>query len=151
MLKKNFKSAYIFLTIIAIVISILIFNNKEYSLKDNSFFNKIYNYLLISRQDKFVNSINMHKHIKDDMFTNDEKRIYPLNNGTIIKASSNEIILKTTNGYLIKYSNFVSFTIQKYDVVKKNNELAFFDDYFTCIISKNGEKINYEEYIKNNW
>ena len=41
MLKKNFKSAYIFLTIIAIVISILIFNNKEYSLKDNSFFNKI--------------------------------------------------------------------------------------------------------------
>lgn len=150
-MKKICKLTRIFLTIISIVISIFIFNNKEYSLKNNSFFNKIYNYLLISKQENIVNSINMHKHIKDDMFTNDEKRIYPLNNGTIIKAVNNEIILKTTNGYLIRYSNFISFTIQKYDVVKKNDELAFFDDYFTCIISKNGKKINYEEYIKNNW
>mgnify|MGYP004573667509 FL=1 len=149
-MKKICKLTRIFLTIISIVISIFIFNNKEYSLKNNSFFNKIYNYLLISKQENIVNSINMHKHIKDDMFTNDEKRIYPLNNGTIIKAVNNEIILKTTNGYLIRYSNFISFTIQKYDVVKKNDELAFFDDYFTCIISKNGKKINYEEYIKNN-
>ena len=150
-MKKICKLTRIFLTIISIVISIFIFNNKEYSLKNNSFFNKIYNYLLISKQENIVNSINMHKHIKDDMFTNDEKRIYPLNNGTIIKAVNNEIILKTTNGYLIRYSNFISFTIQKYDVDKKNDELAFFDDYFTCIISKNGKKINYEEYIKNNW
>lgn len=150
-MKKICKLTRIFLTIISIVISIFIFNNKEYSLKNSSFFNKIYNYLLISKQESIVNSINMHKHIKDDMFTNDEKRIHPLNNGTIIKAVNNEIILKTTNGYLIRYSNFISFTIQKYDVVKKNDELAFFDDYFTCIISKNGKKINYEEYIKNNW
>lgn len=150
-MKKYIKLVYKLLVIVAVILSFLIFKDKNLSFNNISFYNKTFSYLLISKKAQNVSNINSYIHIKNDIFTNNEKKIYPLNNGTIIDVSNDEIILKTITGYLVKYSNFISLLTSKYDVVNKSNELAYFDDYFTCTIIKNGERINYEEYIKNNW
>ncbi|MDY2889566.1 MAG: hypothetical protein SOU19_08425 [Candidatus Caccosoma sp.] len=149
-MKRILKALYLFLCIIAILLTLLLFNNKSYSFKHYNFFNKAFGYLLITNKATTVSSSNKFLCIDNNKYTNNEKKVYPLSNGTIVRATSDTIILKTVNGYIVKYTNIINVSARIYDYVTKEDALASFIDYFECSINKGNFFYTYEEYIKNN-
>lgn len=150
-MKKVFKATYLLLAVVALLLTFLLFNNKSYSLKYYDRFNEAFSYLLILKKTNSVSFSHRFQYINGNQYTNDEKKVYPLNNGTIIKTTNSEIVLKTINGFIVRYCNLINVNVKVYDFVTKNDELAYFIDYFECQISKGEKFYTYEEYIKNNW
>ena len=148
MIKKVIKFLNLILIIIAIIISYLMFTNKEVNFKKlHNLFNVITNYLNLGYKEKSVSSSIKFINIENDNYFNYDYQVYAPSNGTILDCNDNSIIVKCENGYLAIFENLINVNVSKFDVVYKNDRLANFIETFTFYYFLNGEKYTYEEII----
>jgi len=151
-MKKVIKTINFFLLIIAILLSFLIFKNKDFNLgKLNQLFNTMTNFLNIGKTNQKVSSsVNFIK-LEKDKYYNDSFTVFSPFKGTIIDKQKTSITIKCDNGYLAFFDNLVSVSISKYDVIETFNKLGYFEDYFIFYFIKGEEKYSYEEIMEINW
>lgn len=143
------KMISIILIVFSCIISFMIFKNKDYSL---NFINHAYNYFnnylyLDTFKDSKVNASLNYDLIEKYNYKNASLTIYCPFDGTIIESSENKIIIKCDNGYYANFLNIINIQVSKYDVVKKDDIIAYFIDYFTFYFIKDGITYSYEEII----
>lgn len=149
-IKLNFFNLILLLT--AIIISMLIFNNKTMNVNlFKNLFESMTNHLNIKNKDKEVANENILIRINEYTYTNDSFSVYCPFKATIIDNFENALILKCENNYYAYFENIFNIKVNKFDYVNSYDELANFEETFTMYFYKEGIKYSYEEVIRNYW
>lgn len=152
-MKKLIKLINFILIISALIISSLIFINKEVNLYGvKKIYNHLTNFIYIkTNESKSVSSSIKFIKIDNNKYYNDSFTIYCPYKATVIDVNESEIILKCENNYYAYFSNLASVNVSKYDFIVPEDKLAYFIDHFVFYFFKDNERYTYEEVCCNHW
>ena len=149
--KRIIKLINILFLIVSLFLAYNIFIKKD---TDFSFLKNLYttmtNHININKQDQTVSTLNYYLKVKNYTYTNESYSVYCPYNGTVVKQTNSEIIIKCDNGYYAFYSSLINVAVKKNDVITTQDQLANFIDTFNFYFMKGEHIYSYEEIVTNN-
>ena len=150
-MKKCISIVNIFLLVISIIISSMIFSNKEIKFNAlKSVFEAFSNYINIGKHTSTVSSFNYFVYISNNKYYNVSNSIHSPTKGTIIDYSDDSLLIKCDNNYYAYFENIINIEVSYLDVVDPSFSLANFIEDFTFYFIKGSTKFTYEEVMANN-
>lgn len=149
-MKRIIKLINLLLLIICIILSSLLFINKQYSLNIlKNIFDNLFSFAYIG-YDNIITSSSLN-FIKIDQYKyyNDSFSIYSPMKGSVIKVGKDYIDIKCDNGLICHFSNIINVNVKVLDVINKDYALANFIDYFVFYFLDDGKILSYEQVMEN--
>lgn len=149
-MKKIIKLINLFLLVIAITLSNLIFYKKNFNL---NFIYKLYQNMIsfvnIGKNVEDVSGSMKFIRLNEYHYYNDEYCVYSLKKGTVVEKNESSILVKSYDNEYQYFANLINITVNKYDVIDSEYPISNFIDYYVFYLIIDGECISYEKYIEN--
>ena len=151
-MKSIIKVVNLILLVISIVISSLLFINKQYSFNSlKKVFDKLFSYAYFGYNEiNTSSSLNFIK-VSDNKYYNESFSVFSPYKASVIKTGDDYITLRCDNGLICHFSNLVNINVKLLDVINKDYALANFIDYFIFYFIDDGKILSYEEVMENYW
>ena len=151
-MKRIIKLCNFILLIICVIISSLLFINKQYSLNTlKNVFNNLFSFAYIGYDNMTTSSSQNFIKLEQDKYYNDSYSIYTPMKGSVIKVGKDYIDIKCENGLVCHFSNIININVKVLDVINKDYKLANFIDYFIFYFIDDGKILSYEQVMENYW
>jgi hypothetical protein len=149
-MKRIIKLCNFILLIICVIISSLLFINKQYSLNTlKNVFNNLFSFAYIGYDNMTTSSSQNFIKLEQDKYYNDSYSIYTPMKGSVIKVGKDYIDIKCENGLICHFSNIININVKVLDVINKDYKLANFIDYFIFYFIDDGKILSYEQVMEN--
>lgn len=149
-MKKILVIINILLIVVSIVISCLIFSNREFKVNAlKSVFEAFSNYINIGKSSTPVSSFNYFIYKANNKYYNVDYSIHSPTKGTVIDYDESSILIKCENSYFAYFDDVINVNVHILDVVDPSYCLANFIEDFTFYFYKGNNIYTYEEIMEN--
>lgn len=149
-MKNKIKIINVWLIILSLIISTLIFNYKTMNITFiNNVFSSMINHTHLGKQDSSVSNNLNYIRIADNTYTNASYCVYSPFIATVIEVNESSIVLKNHDNIYIFFENIININVKRLDYVNCDDILANFIDNYKLYFIKNNECLTYEEIFRN--